>query len=163
VRASTAVSGLVALAIGVPISQLPEFTQQYFQRLGGAVDELRIIVNDFDTDAARSNLDRSSALRMMAEDPKQFFRDQATRTNNKIARLSRLQDQQVALGQGGLFNRLSAFARCYDSPLAQRTWENYRGALSLDGVLLGGFASVVSFLVMIIVCSLFSSERQRHA
>ncbi|MCK4862479.1 MAG: DUF2937 family protein, partial [Rhodobacteraceae bacterium] len=32
-----------AVALGVSMSQFPEFTQQYQQRLGGAVDELRII------------------------------------------------------------------------------------------------------------------------
>ncbi|MBB3444674.1 hypothetical protein FHT93_004547 [Rhizobium sp. BK379] len=36
----------VGLAGGTLFSQAPEFAQQYRQRIGGAVDELRIIVDD---------------------------------------------------------------------------------------------------------------------
>jgi len=39
---------LGGLALGLTLSQFPEYAQQYVQRLGGAVDELRIIVEDFD-------------------------------------------------------------------------------------------------------------------
>ena len=38
----------VALAAGLVTSQLPEFSQQYRQRLGGAIDELSRILADFD-------------------------------------------------------------------------------------------------------------------
>ena len=44
-------------------SQLPEFTQQYTQRLGGAVDELVHFVAEFDTDAAQTGLSRVEALK----------------------------------------------------------------------------------------------------
>ena len=34
------------------LSQFPEFSQQYAQRLGGAVEELQLFVEEFDADAA---------------------------------------------------------------------------------------------------------------
>ncbi len=40
------------LVLGIILSQFPEYAQQYTQRLGGAVDELRVITEDFDRDAA---------------------------------------------------------------------------------------------------------------
>ena len=42
------------LAGALTLSQAPEFAQQYRQRLGGALDELRRVVADFDADAAKS-------------------------------------------------------------------------------------------------------------
>ncbi|MEM9851772.1 MAG: DUF2937 family protein, partial [Pseudomonadota bacterium] len=37
-------------------SQFPEFSQQYVQRLGGAVDELRRVAADFDASARAAGL-----------------------------------------------------------------------------------------------------------
>ena len=37
-------TGLIAAAGLVSASQMPEFAQQYRQRLGGAVEELRVVV-----------------------------------------------------------------------------------------------------------------------
>ena len=36
------------LGLAVTMSQFPEYAQQYTQRLGGAVDELRVVTEDFD-------------------------------------------------------------------------------------------------------------------
>ena len=46
-------------------SQFPEYSQQYVQRLGGAVDELRLVVADFDKSAAGVGLSRDAALASM--------------------------------------------------------------------------------------------------
>jgi hypothetical protein len=46
----------LALLIGIAASQVPEFAQQYRQRLGGAIDELARVIGEFDSDAARMNL-----------------------------------------------------------------------------------------------------------
>ncbi len=58
----------LAILLGVAASQVPEFAQQYRQRLGGAVDELNRMLTEFDADAARLQMDRaraSSACRAM--------------------------------------------------------------------------------------------------
>ena len=44
-RALTLAGGLTGAAVS---SQFPEFSQQYTQRLGGAVDALAVVVADFD-------------------------------------------------------------------------------------------------------------------
>jgi hypothetical protein len=50
----------LALAIGLIVgligSQGPEFAQQYRQRIGGALDELKHIVAEFDAETARERL-----------------------------------------------------------------------------------------------------------
>ena len=62
VRAITLAGGL---AVGAGTSQFPEFSQQYAQRLGCAVDALSEVVADFDTSAAAEGLSRSEALVQM--------------------------------------------------------------------------------------------------
>ena len=55
-----------ALAVGLVFaalaSQLPEYTQQYRQRLGGAIDELNATVETFDGQAAAQSLSRDQAI-----------------------------------------------------------------------------------------------------
>ncbi|MEO1364377.1 MAG: DUF2937 family protein, partial [Pseudomonadota bacterium] len=43
-------------------SQFPEYSQQYTQRLGGAVDALAEVVADFDASARAEGLSREAAL-----------------------------------------------------------------------------------------------------
>jgi len=40
-------------------SQIPEFAQQYRQRLGGAIDELNRMIAQFDSEAAGQSLTRA--------------------------------------------------------------------------------------------------------
>lgn len=56
------IAGIGGLGLAVTLSQFPEYAQQYTQRLGGAVDELRVITEDFDRAADASGLDRQTAL-----------------------------------------------------------------------------------------------------
>ena len=55
----TLVGGVAGAA---SFSQFPEFSQQYIQRMGGAVDELSRFVAEFDADAAELGLSREVAL-----------------------------------------------------------------------------------------------------
>ena len=61
--------GLAAAGGALTASQLPEFTQQYRQRLGGAVDELLRVVADFDADAARNPLTGEARFRRTDDQP----------------------------------------------------------------------------------------------
>ena len=50
------------LALGLVLSQFPEYAQQYTQRLGGAVDELRVIAAEFEQAATEAGISRDDAL-----------------------------------------------------------------------------------------------------
>ena len=92
------------------MAQFPEFSQQYVQRLGGAVDELRIVVADFDASAQAAGLTREAALADLSGSE---FRDlrqgDMTRT---IARYERLDDFKALASrfdpQGKFRNRFLA-------------------------------------------------------
>ncbi len=60
---------LFALFAAVLTSQLPEFAQQYRQRLGGAIDELQRIVDTFDRDAGSSALTRTQGIDKLSASP----------------------------------------------------------------------------------------------
>ena len=51
---------------GASASQFPEYSQQYLQRLSGAVEELTRVTTDFDRTAQDSGLTREEALAQYA-------------------------------------------------------------------------------------------------
>jgi hypothetical protein len=57
----------IALIAGLLGSQGPEFAQQYRQRIGGALDELKRIVADFDQEAAREQTTPDQAIKRLEQ------------------------------------------------------------------------------------------------
>ena len=52
----------IGLLFGLLGSQLPEFAQQYRQRLGGALDELQRVISDFDEEVSRQSMTRQQGI-----------------------------------------------------------------------------------------------------
>jgi len=140
----------ISVVLSLVFGQLPEFAQQYAQRLGGAIDELNRLVGRFDQDARRSGYDREGALALMQRNQEQLVRDQATRMSETIDRLTRLRGQQTAMKQGGLFTRVGAFATGYDQELAARTWSDFNFGLPLssDAILFTALSFLMSLLLV---------------
>ena len=153
----------VALVLGFLLSQGPEFAQQYRQRLGGAVDELRRIITQFDEDSARSGFDRPSALALMARNSEQFVREQGARMEATIARFHRLRDQEEAFNTSGPIVRLAAFVRDFDGDLTRRTFDAYEPALPVttEGVLLGGGGFLFGYFSVLTVAE--ARRRRRRS
>lgn len=137
----------LALLAGVATSQLPEFGQQYRQRLGGAIDSLRGVVADFDADATRNGLDRESALAEMAMNPEPLIQDRGASMSRAIDRYERLRAQEAAYEQAGPFGRLAAIAANFDPELAEATLDDYEPAVptTAEGVVAagGGFLAIL--------------------
>jgi hypothetical protein len=155
----------IAVFCGVVTSQVPEFMQQYSQRIGGAIDELRIVVRHFEEDSAQSGYEPGTALQMMARNPERLVRDQGRRMEETMARLNRLREQHAAMKEGGSFAHLGAFLSNLDGPLAQRTWENYVLALSLsvEGVLFFLIGFMMSLMASLLVSMAFRSRVRSEA
>lgn len=121
-----------ALATGLAgaagVSQFPEYSQQYMQRLGGAVDELSRFMDDFDADAASLDLSREAALVDLAQGGAMGAARAETMvtTIERHARLSADLEQMQGLGP---FSRAKYAARFTDNELAMRVWENYKPAM----------------------------------
>lgn len=126
---------IVMLLSGTATSQLPEFTQQYRQRLGGAIDALEEILADFNRDAERYGLTSAEAIarQKSSEDP--FIRARGDSMLNAEIRLSRLKLQREELETAGPLDRMIIFARGFDPTLAQATAEDYEPAVPVTPAL----------------------------
>ena len=143
---------LGGLGGAVGLSQFPEFSQQYLQRLSGAVDELGAIVAQFDADAERSDLTRDQALANYA-DAGGFLAEQGHAKSNEIQRYEVLNDNYTALKQAQPLQRLAQVYRFTDTDLARRTWDDFRPAVpvTMDGFICAGigFAALWLFIKLL--------------
>lgn len=123
----------VGLMGAIAASQLPEFAQQYRQRLGGAIDELRRVVDSFDRDAQGSGLNRSGALDRMKNSGDELQRRQSISVATHVARLDSLESERNAMRDAGPFERLVLFASRSDPALARRTYDDFEPAVPTTG------------------------------
>jgi len=120
-----ALAGGLAGAAG--LSQFPEFSQQYLQRLAGAVDELRPIVVTFDSTAEAAGLSRQAALAQVGGNAvSDDLRDSMA---GAITRYERLGADLVALRGADALARLAQPWHFRDTQLVRSTLADYRPAV----------------------------------
>lgn len=133
----------VGLCTGAGAAQFPEYAQQYVQRLGGAVDELTRVVDEFDASAKSFGLTRDAALEAMqgADFVGQRGQDMA----GTIARAERLSADLDRLEGTSTLKRLASFPRLTDPAIAKAAWNSFEPAIQLtpQGILLA-FAGYVA-------------------
>lgn len=135
-RALAVTAGLTGAA---GVSQFPEYSQQYVQRLGGAVDELSRFMDEFDEDAAELDLSREAALVDLAQGG-QMGAARADTMVSTIERHERFSKDLEEMQGLGPFSRARYAARFTDSELAGRVWENYKPAMpvTFEGAIFAG-------------------------
>jgi hypothetical protein len=128
----------LALMAGIVASQLPEYAQQYRQRLGGAIDELARIIATFDADAARSSMSRDEGIARLAASPDPFVRQRADAISGDIARVAKLEKQLQAYEAAGPFWRIVSFATDHEPDIARRAAQNFEPAVpvTVEGLVL---------------------------
>jgi hypothetical protein len=137
---------ILALAGGVSgaaaLSQYPEFSQQYIQRLGGQVDALTLMVQDFDRSATTAGLTRNAALDQLQGTA--FLAARKTDMARMFARHTRLAADLAFLRLATPMERIAMPHRLGDADTFAATWANYRPALPLT--LAGAVAAALGFL-----------------
>lgn len=136
--------------LGLSMSQFPEYTQQYEQRLGGAVDELETIISDFDATAAEQGLDREEALIRYEINPDAFIVERGVDMRRTIMRYERLSTHLAAIEDAGPLTRVSAMMQNYDPAIGEAAFAAYEPAIptTLEGAgytgagLLGGYGLI---------------------
>lgn len=123
------IATFLALICAVVTSQIPEYAQQYRQRLGGAIDEIDRMLSNFDADAASSGLDRPGAIRQLRRDAGDLEQRQATRIEDAEVRLERLRQQVQDFANAGSVQRLLVLSREMDAGLAVRTLQDFEPAV----------------------------------
>lgn len=152
-----------ALLSGAITSQLPEFAQQYRQRLGGAIDEINRFLEDFDTDARANAMNRAQAIARMKSDSDRLIKSRADRIANYELRQVRLTRQQADFREAGSFSRLAVFARDFDSELARNAWSDFEPAapLTSEGAAAAGAGALAGFGLWTLLGWPFSMWRRR--
>lgn len=135
------------LFCGVAASQLPEFAQQYRQRLGGALDELSAIVDQFVSEAKGAGLDAKGAIAQLEANGDQLVRERGRSMAQTMARRDRLADQNARMQQAAPLVRLLVFAQSYDSGIASRAWGAFEPAVptTAEGFATAGAGAVAGY------------------
>ncbi|GLQ34961.1 hypothetical protein GCM10007939_12440 [Amylibacter marinus] len=130
-----------SVGLGLTLSQFPEYSQQYVQRLGGAVDELSVIVADFDATAAQADKTRDQALNALQGSA--FLEGRQADMRRTIERQESLTTSYNTLKDASPLGRLANIRAFGDPQVIKGAWKNFAPAipLNLDGLLLlfGGY------------------------
>ena len=145
-----------ALAGGAGVSQFPEFSQQYLQRLAGQVDALQLVVENFDASAARNGLTREAALGQMTGTA--FLADRQTDLRGDFARYDRLGSDLALLRAATPLERLAMPHRLADTATFQATWADYRPAVPVtsDGVIAAGVGAALGWAAVAALLALLA-------
>lgn len=111
------------LAGAVGLSQFPEFSQQYLQRLAGHVDALTVVALDFDRSALASGLGREEALLQMTGTA--FLSERQADMRRTFARHARLTQDLAELRAASPMARLTMPHRFADRETLARTWADF--------------------------------------
>ncbi|MBD8893835.1 DUF2937 family protein [Roseibium litorale] len=140
----------VMLVTGGTASQLPEFAQQYRQRLGGTIDALAEVMADFRTDAESFGLSPDEALQRMRGGQDLFIRQRGDTLARTQERLEKLRRQQLAMATAGPFARIVIFAENADPALAKATAADFEPAVPVttEGLASAGLGAFAGLLLM---------------
>ena len=144
------IAGIGGLGLAVTLSQFPEYAQQYTQRLGGAVDELRVITEDFDRSAAVGGLDRSQALQRYVISNDSFLAERGVSMEATFARYEDLKATLARIQNADPVSRFQALPAYLDSDIGRRTLENFRPAVpvTIEGILYAGGGFILGYMLL---------------
>jgi Protein of unknown function (DUF2937) len=129
---------------GVVASQGPEFAQQYRQRIGGAIDELRTVVERFETDAHAAGETTEGAIARLRGNPDDLASRQGAAMQGNRERLARLEQHRQAMIEAGPFSRVGLMVRNGDTDVMSAAYRDFEPAVPVteEGILsaVAGFA-----------------------
>jgi len=142
------------LAGAAALSQYPEYSQQYVQRMAGQLDALSLVVEDFDASALNAGLTRGEALAQMQGSD--FLEARQSDMQRAFARHARLSADFAALQAADEMQRMLMPHRMADLETAQGTWADFKpavpltvsGAVSAGAGYLGGYGLVAAILAL---------------
>jgi len=155
---------VVMLISGTATSQLPEFAQQYRQRLGGAIDALSQVVAEFERDASAFGLSVEDGIERLKSAPDAFARQRGQTMAETVQRLDDLTAQQAALQDVGPFHRIGVFLSGLDPELARATAGDYEPAVPVtaEGLTTAGIGGLIGLVFGQGCLSLVRSRSRRR-
>ena len=128
-----------AMLSGIVTTQVPEYWQQYRQRLEGAIDELSAIVAQFDADNAAYDLTRQAGIVHLEASPDPLVKARGVQMQHIIQRLQRLRRADAAFNDKDLPDKWWTLAATFDPAIASRAYQTYQPAVptTRDGFVAG--------------------------
>ena len=155
----------IGLLLAMVFSQAPEFVQQYRQRLGGAVDELRRAIALFDAEASAQSLSRDAAVARLRANADPLVQGRGADLQDDVARERRLAAQDRDFAEAGPVGRYWVFVERVDPELAGRTYAIYQPAVPVTAA--GFTAAAIGFASgyggMRLIAVPFRRRRRREA
>ena len=153
---------IVAVLCAALLSQFPAFSDQYVQRLGGQVDALSLVAQEFDDSAHRAGLDRAAALADLSRGGS-FGDAHSGDMAAAFARLDRARADLVLLRAAGPLERMALVQRLRDAPTLRATWQDFAPAVPVtrSGVIAAAIGLILGWLVSGLLLSLVPRRRDR--
>jgi hypothetical protein len=157
------VSFALALFGAAVASQAPEYAQQYRQRLGGAIDEVRAVVSQFDSDAAAQGLDRGSAIQRLHGNADPIAQKRGDAAARSAARLDRLAHQRGSMNQAGSLGRILALAADRDPTIARNAMHDFEPAIptTAEGAAVAGMGFLATYGLVRLIARPFRHFRRK--
>jgi hypothetical protein len=135
---------VLCVAGAVLFSQLPEFMQQYLQRLEGHLDEARLVLSRFKDAAAQSGMSLEQLVAGASQNPDPSMGKLGGVVRQAIARVDELAAADTALRQASAWTRPFVFLEHMDGSIARATLSIYRPAVptTAEGLAYAGFGIV---------------------
>jgi septal ring factor EnvC (AmiA/AmiB activator) len=139
------IAALIGLFFAVIASQLPEYAQQYRQRLGGALDELTAFIERFDAEAVQSGMSEEQAIAHLQRSDDRLVQQRGDQMRDTVMRRDRLERQRQAFARAGPVGRVFVLAEDFDPAVASRAYQAYEPAVptSAEGLIAG----IVGFIL----------------
>lgn len=152
---------LGAVVFGIAMSQFPEFTQQYQQRLGETVDDLRVVMQEFDRAAADQNMTREEAL--VAFPNTVFLGVPVYELEATFERFDSLSEDLQILEDADVMGRFTSFLHMTDNELVRSTWVEYRIEVpkTSDGIIFAVIGAMGGFYGVNQIAGLISRRRKK--
>jgi hypothetical protein len=129
----------------VAFSQVPEFMQQYIQRLGGHLDEARRHLQQFQETAAQSGLTLDRLIAQTGASPDPAVAKLGGVMTEAVTRVDTLTSAQVALQDASLWSRPFVFLQHLDLAIARGTWAIFKPAVptTTEGLVYAGIGMLI--------------------
>src|SRR5688572_6927254 len=113
----------------VAFSQIPEFMQQYLQRLGGHLDEARRQLGKFEDAAEQSGLTLDRLITQTGSNADAAVAKLGGVMTDSVARVEELQAAQTAIVNASIWERPFVFFKNMDADIARATWQIFKPAI----------------------------------
>jgi hypothetical protein len=148
---------------GIVASQGPEYSQQYRQRLGGAIDELQRVIARFNADASANNETQEAAIARLRSNPDDLVNRQGVAMQANVERLGRLQPHREAMMQAGPFARIALMLRDGDRDVMEAAYRDFEPAVPVteEGLLSTAIGFIVVWGGVLLLAGFIRSFRRR--